>query len=431
MNMRVNESEAFVRAALDAGEGILRLAPAWVPRAFLHPGRRLRLAEQDLYGLGAERGGIDERWLASCVAADNPGAPLDEGLSYLVHDGARCTLRAAVALLGPALLGDELWRRYGRWPVFAKYFDNLGPIPHHLHPDDALAALVGREGKPEAYYFPPQLNPTPGRFPYTFMGLEPGVTRADLRRCLERWNEGDNGILDLSRAYRLTPGTGWLIGPRILHAPGSLLTFEPQWASDAFAMFQNFVEDRFVPWELLVKDVPQDRRRDLDFLVDLVDLPANTDPAFRANHFLSPIIAAGGAEVHFVDRWVVYGRIACRSASGDGAAARREMRQLFSARELTIEPGRSTVVCDSGCYGLVVTQGTGTIGAPGRAGARRPLEAPTLIRLGQLTADEVFVAAPRAHAGVEFVNTSSHEPLVTLRYFGPDTHADLPDLPQT
>jgi len=29
---------ARTRAALDAGEGILRLAPTWVPRSFLMPG---------------------------------------------------------------------------------------------------------------------------------------------------------------------------------------------------------------------------------------------------------------------------------------------------------------------------------------------------------------------------------------------------------
>ena len=34
--------------------------------------------------------------------------------------------------------------------------------------------------------------------------------------------EGDNGILYLSRAYRLEVGTGWQIDPGILHAPGSL-----------------------------------------------------------------------------------------------------------------------------------------------------------------------------------------------------------------
>ena len=63
------------------------------------------------------------------------------------------------------------------------------------------------------------------------MGLEPGTTKAQVRKCLEDWNKGDNGILDLSQAYRLKPGTGWLIGPCILHAPGSLCTYEPQWGA--------------------------------------------------------------------------------------------------------------------------------------------------------------------------------------------------------
>ena len=76
------------------------------------------------------------------------------------------------------------------------------------------------------------------------MGLEPGTTKADVRRCLENWNKGDNGILYLSRAYRLQPGTGWQIDPGILHAPGSLVTYEPQVNSDVFAMFQSEVEGR-------------------------------------------------------------------------------------------------------------------------------------------------------------------------------------------
>src|SRR5262249_7025935 len=88
---------ALVRQALEAGEGLLRLAPTWVPRSFLMPGRRIKLAPQDVYALGAHRGGIDERWFASTTAAANEGAPLDEGLSYVVHEGKRAfTLRAAV-----------------------------------------------------------------------------------------------------------------------------------------------------------------------------------------------------------------------------------------------------------------------------------------------------------------------------------------------
>src|SRR5947209_11236864 len=75
-----------VRQALEANEGLLRLAPTWVPRSFLMPGRRLKLAPQDVYALGAHRGGIDERWFGSTTAAANEGAPPDEGLSYVVHE---------------------------------------------------------------------------------------------------------------------------------------------------------------------------------------------------------------------------------------------------------------------------------------------------------------------------------------------------------
>src|SRR5262245_30132121 len=151
--------DRIVTAALEAGEGLLRLAPTWVPRSFLTPGRRLKLAAEDIYALGAHRGGIDERWFSSTTAAANEGAPPDEGLSYVVHDGGRFTLRDAIEVQGKRIIGDRLMREYGRWPVYSKFFDNMGPIPHHLHQNNAQAALVGQQGKPEAYYFPPQLNP--------------------------------------------------------------------------------------------------------------------------------------------------------------------------------------------------------------------------------------------------------------------------------
>lgn len=67
------ERERHVRKALDEGEGIVRLAPAWVPRAFLSPGARL--AADDVFALGAQRGGLSERWLASTTRADNEGVP--------------------------------------------------------------------------------------------------------------------------------------------------------------------------------------------------------------------------------------------------------------------------------------------------------------------------------------------------------------------
>ncbi len=71
--------------------------------------------------------------------------------------------------------------QHGGWNFLCKFFDNLGPIPHHMHQMDEHAAKVGQKGKPEAYYFPPQYNFTENNFPHTFMGLEPGTTKDDVR----------------------------------------------------------------------------------------------------------------------------------------------------------------------------------------------------------------------------------------------------------
>jgi hypothetical protein len=395
------------RRAIEAGEGMLRLAPTWVPRSFLMPGRRLKLASPDIYALGAHRGGIDERWFSSTTAAANEGAPPDEGLSYVVVDGKRAfTMRDAVASEGGRLIGPSIWERYGRWPVYSKFFDNLGPIPHHMHQNNSQAALVGQQGKPESYYFPPQLNAFGNNFPHTFFGLEPGTTKSDIYRCLERWNHGDNGILNYSKAYRLQPGTGWLVPPCILHAPGSLVTYEPQWGSDVFGMYQSMVEGRPVPWELLVKDVPREKHRDLGYLVDQLDWKGNVDPTFKDHHYLEPIPVAGTASEGYVDRWVVYGKI-------DG-------RELFSAKELTVDPGIRITIKDNGAYGLIAIQGRGRVG-------KLSLQTPVMIRYGELTEDEVFVSYDAARNGVLFENTGS-EPLVTLRYFGPDTNPQAPEV---
>jgi hypothetical protein len=404
-NVVVADNVAMVLdAAMNGGNGILRLTPTWVPRSFLHPGRRIRLHPDDYYALGAERGGIDERWFASTTEAANENRQWHEGLSFCQFDNQTFLLRDAIAEQGEALIGSAMWKRYQRWPVYSKFFDNMGPIPHHMHQGFDDAALVGRQGKPESYYFPPQYNNCDNHFPYTFMGLEPGTRKEDVRRCLENWQRGDNGILNLSRAYRLQRGAGWLIPPGVLHAPGSLCTYEPQWGSDVFGMFQNIVEGRFVPWSLLVKDVPAEHHDDLDFIVNQLDWEKNVDPHFRDNNFIRPIVADEGDG--WVDRWVVYGRV-----NGD---------QLFSARELTIQPGARCFIRDPGASGWITVQGSGRIG-------NLDLQTPTLIRFGETTADEVFISHAAATAGFEVVNPGS-EPLTGLRYFGPDVFESLPNV---
>jgi len=52
-------TKSKVEAELSRTGGLLRLAPAWVPRSFLQPGLRLKLHPDDTYAYGANRGGID------------------------------------------------------------------------------------------------------------------------------------------------------------------------------------------------------------------------------------------------------------------------------------------------------------------------------------------------------------------------------------
>jgi hypothetical protein len=388
----------LINEALAAGEGIVRLAPCWVPRSFLMPGGRLKLDPRDLYALGAHRGGIDERWFSSTTNADNgPGTPADEGLSYIDFNGKRILLKEAIETAGDAWLGADVMAKYGGFNILCKFFDNLGPIPHHMHQMDRHAAKVGRKGKPEAYYFPPQYNFTGNNFPYTFMGLEPGTTKDDVRRCLERWNEGDNGLLYHSKAYKLEPGSGWQIDAGILHAPGSLVTYEPQVNSDVFGMFQSMVEGRPVPWSLLVKDVPPENHHDLDYIIDMLDWEGNVDPEFGAHRKVFPKPVKPEAEMKgegYSEMWITYGT------------------PHYSAKELTVFPGRTVTIKDAAAYGLIVVQGFGSMG-------KTDVETPSLIRFGEMTKDELFVSAAAAGRGVVVKNSSDKENLVILKHFGP------------
>ena len=176
-------NRATVQQAVNASAGMLRLEPSWVPRSFMVPGRRLKLHPDDIYAFGAQRGGINERWFSSTTKASNgPATTPDEGLSYVHPDaGSKFLLKDAVECAGDILLGADVMEREGGWNLLCKFFDNLGPIPHHMHQSDEFAKRVGQKGKPEAYYFPPQYNQLSNNFPHTYMGLEPGTTKDDIR----------------------------------------------------------------------------------------------------------------------------------------------------------------------------------------------------------------------------------------------------------
>jgi len=396
-------TNSIISKAFEQGKGILRLAPNWVPRSFCVPGRRIKLHPNDYYVLGGGRGGIDERWFSSTTPADNgPLTSPNEGLSFIVFDDntkvEKALLRDAVSELKGALIGERIWKQYECWPMYSKFFDNKGALPLHIHHRDKHAKLTGQMGKPEAYYFPPQVNNYGADFPYTFFGLNPGTTKEQVRKCLLDFEKGDNNITNLSTAYRLKVGTGWDVPPGILHAPGSLCTYEPQKASDVFAMYQSLTGDQVVPKELLWKDTPENKIGDVEHLIEVIDWDLNVDPNFAENRFMRPLPVRVAEEMEaegYIENWICYKSTA------------------FSAKELTVLPGRTVTIKDNAAYGMIVMQGHGQMGV-------WDIEAPALIRYGQLTHDEFFVSEQAAKEGVKIVNPSETDPIVILKHFGPD-----------
>ncbi|MEG1175089.1 MAG: hypothetical protein RSD62_00445 [Ruthenibacterium sp.] len=165
--MKVNELEAI----LHQNAGVLKCAPTFIPRFCGQAGKRLRLHPDDYYALGTKRGAMKERWFVSTIAAENgEGSATDEGMSYINTDNTqsgKVLFKEFVDKLGETLLGEKIYETYNTWPMYAKFFDFEGPLFHHLHLDFQAAARMGKLGKPEAYYYPPQYNNYPGTFPHT------------------------------------------------------------------------------------------------------------------------------------------------------------------------------------------------------------------------------------------------------------------------
>lgn len=393
-----------IKQTFEQGGGIFCLMPVFVPRRFSRAGFRLRLHPDDYYALGTKRGSIKERWFSSVIPAMNgPLAPADEGMSYVLpFDGntaGKFTLREAVDVLGRDLVGDELMTRYGGWPMYSKFFDYEVPLFHHLHLGFDAAAAVRRLGKPEAYYFPPEMNNYAGTFPATYFGFDPDVSKEEVMERLMMYEKGDNRITELSRAYRIQLGTGWYTPPGVIHAPGSYLTYEPQWNSDVNSVYENIASGEVYDYDFLVENCPEDKKRNLEYVMSLLDWEKNVDPHYR-KHYFRPPVACPNSDGRYAEKWVAYAN------------------DYVAAKELTVQPGQKVVVSDGAAYGCIIIQGHGRFGA-------YDAEASVMLRFGQPSNDEFFVSEAAAKQGVVIENRSRFQPMVILKHFGPN-HPDMP-----
>ncbi len=391
----MTDIRSIVEKELENKNGILKLKPAWVARDFLPPGRRLGLGEEE-YDAG-ERGFICERWLASVTKADNAIGPEDEGLSHLrLESNEDINLSDAVQLAGDLIMGKEYARTHTGLGRLAKIYDYDARLPYHIHQMKKDAALVGRNPKDEAYYFPEGVDTGP--HPETFFGVHPYITEQKkyeiLLPYLEDWNS--DLILKHSRAYLNVAGEGFFLPSGVLHGPGTALTIELQENSDVFAMLQALNAGKIISKELLFKDICREDRekKGEKVILEQLDWPANGDPYFYENHHLANIAVEESKQPGGEEHWIYYNTT------------------KFSGKRLIVKPGQSFTFTEKGVFNILAWRGKGTFDGHKIEG-------------GNFECDELLISHDRAIKSI-IVKNDGKDNLMIIKFFGPDINDDVP-----
>ena len=328
---------AILDRALDAGGGLLRLTPTWVPRSFLHPGKRIKLAPTDWYALGTHRGGIDERWFASTTEAANDNRAADEGLSY-------CHLRGQ-AVPAP--------RRRGRGRAADRRQGDLGQVQalagllevlRQHGPDPAPHAPAGRARRADRPGRQARVLLLPAaaqhrREPFRLHVHGPGAGHdegrrpplpGELEQGRQRHPRSVEGVSPEAR-HRLDDSRRRAARPRLavhLRAAMGLATCS--------ACTSRWSKGREVPWALLVKDVPKDKHQRPRLHHRAARLGEERRSALQGAQLpradrRQPSRPGTG----YTDRWIDYGRRRRAAGFGQGTdgRARREVHAEGPRRE--------------------------------------------------------------------------------------------------
>ena len=392
--------------------GIFRLAPTWVGRpGMVQPGCRIKL--QDRYI--SNEIVVNERWLSSVTYSDNGKyndiCPADHGYSYIVIEGRKVRLDKAMDICHDILLGSK-----EKWDVLPKFFDNRNRLPFHLHPCQHHVR-EGLIGKPESYHFPVELNQNQNNMPFTFVGVSKGIDNAEILDHLRGFGKGDNHLTDIGYALNIAPGSGYYMPACTLHAPGSLVTYELQVASDVSCIPESRVNEREMPEDLLDRDLPVSVKKDgvdkvAAYIMDMINCKdsGNRDD-FRSEYYRPPVTVLDSEDGR--QDFIIY-RCGRRSEPINP--------DLYSAKHTTVYAGRKLNIRQKAPFGTIVLRGSGTLSSDGREMV--PIQSVTMFESREdCFFDEYFVSAYAANNGVE-IAASDGEPLSIYQHFSSDSNPE-------
>jgi len=408
--------QELVEKEFERTGGIFRLAPTWVGRpGIIVPGRRIKL--EDIYMNQVVA--VNERWLASVTFANNgmynSVCPADHGLSYVIIDHYKLLLKDLLEEYSYQLLGQRK-----NWDVLAKFFDNNGRIPSHLHPCQQHVK-PGLVGKPESYHFPRELNINPNNDPRTTIGIDPSISDAEILDHLRIYKKGNNRLTDLGCIYNIIPGTGYYMPPCTLHGPGSLVTYELQVASDVSCIPESRVNDQVMPVDMVDRDLPVNFEQDGDdvvyqYILSMIRCPNSGNTlSFRKEYFRPPVLVLSNNN-GFQD-YVIY---------RTGKASEPINPDLYSAKHTLVFSGKSFEIHEKAAFGIIVLGGFGFIQVPGKEAV--PLENVGFFPFrSTLGGDEVFISYEAASHLI--FKTQSLEDLSVYQHFASQSNPEAASLP--
>ena len=401
---------------LEKNGGVLPLLHRYAGRTFCTPGKRLRLDARSYYPDYMGGTGLDEIWMCCTVPivtgvidTRTKKAPFREGEAHvLTADGQVISLQNLISANPKAVIGDKVTalskQLFGNvtWPIVSKKFDNLNPIPHHLH-----------WSKWEVYDINSYDNPgvSPSHYHTTAMGLYPFVTKEQFLACMKSFGKGEyNGVRHLSPHVMMKLDDGFVMPNGVLHSPTNLCTHELHVTMDEHFLAEDLTLDGRIGakdafYACREEDYPKARHEDWDYLVEKFDFAANQDTDFVLKNS-RPAIPAEEFKGNGVDaKWIVYGNFL-----GD---------QKCSILRLIVAPGAKTTFRPE-CPTMFHTNG-----GSGRVGKLAVRYHQNMV-LGEIYPEIGFITqAALANGGVEIANTGT-EPLVLTFDFPQNAHSRTP-----